>query len=345
VETIAAKLGLHTAPAACYTPEGFRNLLEVNGPLWVGKMMTAAGNSGHVVLVVGMYSDGTDHFLRIVDPWDRPVGTPGAPGNYANTHATGSRYIMRYEDFQAEYEMVAAVAPSANVLILHTGGAHDHVLNTNTSPPPGYAMAQAVRRSLKAPPLPRSRLFDATAIAGIAIDVVSNSSGDIKTNLANWPGIKHPGDVAPDVQEPFQSGEVQLRDWPVVGGTFGLDDIYCWLKIRWQYNGTSLGRIYIDDDGHNDAAGWGLTVNATIEDDSRLYARSSQGRVPGPDQVPALHININYTFDEVIADDQVANTRVSLYADGTYEVSSRWVQHSRPGGGNPTIVTRPFEYA
>jgi hypothetical protein len=61
--------------------------------------------------------------------------------------------------------------------------------------------------------------------------------------------------------------------------------------------------------------------------------------------VPALHVNIRYTFDEVIADDQVATTRVSLYADGTYDVTSRWVQHSRPGGGDPTNVVRPFEHA
>jgi hypothetical protein len=33
-------------------------------------------------------------YVCIVDPWDRGVGTPGAPGNYATTHATGSRYVQ-----------------------------------------------------------------------------------------------------------------------------------------------------------------------------------------------------------------------------------------------------------
>ncbi len=348
-QAAADALGLTAHPPQCYLPEGFRALIENHGPLYVGKMASASTLSGHAVLVVGMYSDGADHFVRVADPWDRAVGTPGSPGPHASTRATGSRYIMRYENFQAEYEMAAAGDP-AYVQILSGGVPAGRSINRNTAPS-GFAMAAAAgARSLPQPPAKqhRSQALDvgaAATIAGTAIEVITANSGDITTHLSNWSGVKHPNDRAPARQAAFQEGTVTLRDWPVVGGTFGIDDIYCWLQIRWQYNGTSLGRIYIEDIGHDDAAGWGLTVNATIEDDSRLYARSSQGRVPGPAQVPALHINIQYVFDEVIADDQVANTRVTLYADGTYDVTSRWVQHSRPGGGDPTNVVRPFEHA
>jgi hypothetical protein len=348
-QAAANALGLTAHPPQCYLPEGFKALIENHGPLYVGKMASASNLSGHAVLVVGMYSDGANHFVRVADPWDRPVGTPGSPGNYAPTHNTGSRYIMKYEDFQLEYEMAADGDP-AYVQILSGGVPAGRSINTSTSAPAGYAMAAGERRAAPPPPPPvkRSQGLDvgaAATIAGTAIEVVSANSGDIATHLSNWAGVKHPGDSAPAQQAPFHEGTVTLRDWPLVGGTFGLDDIYCWLQIRWQYNGTSLGRIYIEDIGHDDAAGWGLTVNATIEDDSRLYARSSQARAAGPAQVPALHVNIRYTFDEVIADDQVATTRVSLYADGTYDVTSRWVQHSRPGGGDPTNVVRPFEHA
>ena len=350
---VAQTLGLGTVSPQCYLPEGFAALIENHGPLYVGKIMSDQINAGHAVLVVGMYTDGTDYFVRVVDPMDRPVGTPGSPGAYASppTHATGSRYIMRYEDFQLEYEMAAAGNP-AFVQIIYGGVPSGRTINTSTTPPMGFAMAAPVRghRSLPAPPatLTRSRALDigaAASIAGTAVEIISANSGDITTHLSNWAGVKHPNDTAPAQSAGFQEGTVTLRDWPVVGGTFGLDDIYCWLQIRWQYNGTSLGRIYVEDIGHNDAAGWGLTVNATIEDDSRLYARSSQARAAGPAQVPALHVNIQYTFDEVVADDQIANSRVTLYADGTYDVTSRWVQHSRPGGGDPTNVVRPFEYA
>lgn len=346
-QAAAAALGLTAHPPQCYLPEGFKALIENHGPLYVGKMASSSNLSGHAVLVVGMYSDGTSHFVRVADPWDRPVGTPGSPGGYSPSHDTGSRYIMKYEDFQNEYEMAASGNP-AYVQILSGGVPAGRSINRSTSAPAGYAMAAGGGRDLPAPPKPQSRALDigaAATIAGVAIQIVSENSGDIDTHLSNWAGLKHPNDTAPAAPAAFQDGTVTLRDWPVVGGTFGLDDIYCWLQIRWQYNGTSLGRIYIDDIGHDDAAGWGLVVNATIEDDSRLYPRSSQARLPGPAQVPALHVNIQYTFNETLADDQVANTRVTLYADGTYDVTSRWVQHSRPGGGTPTVVARPHEYA
>jgi len=346
-EAAAIALGLTAHAPQCYLPEGFRDLIANNGPLYVGKIMSDTISSGHAVLVTGMYFDGSHHFVRVADPWDRPVGTPGHPGGYDGTHNAGSRYIMAYEAFQAEYEMAAAGNP-AYVQILSGGVPAGRTINRSTSAPAGYAMTVSggSDRRCPAPPPNRSRALDigaAATIGGVAIQIVSENSGDIRTNLSNWSGIKHPNDTAPANPAAFQDGEITLRDWPLVGGTFGIDDIYCWLKIRWQYNGTSLGRVYIDDIGHDDAAGWGLVVNATIEDDSRLYPRSSQARLPGDAQVAALHVNIQYIFNEVIADDQVANTRVTLYADGTYDVNSRWVQHSRPGGGTPTVVARPQE--
>jgi len=342
----AARLGLTAHPPQCYAPDGFAALIENNGPLYVSKIATSTILSGHAVLVVGMYSSGGDYFVRIADPWDRPVGTPGSPGDYAPTHARGSRYILRYEDFQTEYEMAASGSNPVNVQILSGGVPAGRQINGGTTAPAGYAMAAP--RTLPAPPPARTRALDigaAATIAGTAVQIIAANSGDIHTNLASWNGIKHPGDRAPARAAAFQDGAIELRDWPMVGGTFGLDDIYCWLRIRWQYNGTSLGHIYIDDIGHDDAAGWGLTVNATIEDDARLYARSSHASATGPAQVPALHVNITYTFDEVIADDQVAHSRITLYADGTHDIESRWVQHSRPGGGTPTSIARPLAYA
>ncbi len=104
----AAMLGLYSVDPQCYLPDAFAGMIENYGPLYVGKMASSTNLSGHAVLVVGMYFDGANHFIRVVDPWDRPTGTPGAPGAYAPPHNMGSRYIMRYEDFQAEYEMAAA---------------------------------------------------------------------------------------------------------------------------------------------------------------------------------------------------------------------------------------------
>jgi len=344
VQAIANALRLESVPPQCYAPEGFRSLLASNGPLYVVKLFEPPVYSGHAVLVTGMYFDGTNHFVRVTDPWDRPVGSPGAPGAYPRTHATGSRYIMRYEDFQSEYEMAMNGDP-ANVQILHAGGAHGHIPNTGAfGAPPGYAMdaPPKTRRGMDAPPK-TARGMDAGAIAsiaGTAITLIAGNTGDITWSVPQWPGLKHPNDVAPATQDPYHENIIMLDKWPKVGGTFGIDDIYAWFRIRWQYNGTSLGRVYVEQRASDDAAGWSLAVTGTIEDDSRLYPRNDSGPTNGPDQVPALHVVLNYVFDEIIADSHIATSRISLYADGTHEIDSEWLQHARPFPDKPRDVAR-----
>src|SRR5260221_14347740 len=90
-------------PPQSYPAEAFRQMLAANGPLWVG----AAVPSLHAIVVTGLYGDGTDTYVRITDPWDRNIGAPGAPGAYLDSHSTGSRYIMRWAAFVAEYERAA----------------------------------------------------------------------------------------------------------------------------------------------------------------------------------------------------------------------------------------------
>ena len=115
-------IGLICEAPMCYTIDGFRNLLENYGPLWVG---IALPGSGHAVVVTGMYSDGaadgSDTYIRVADPWDRVVGSPGSPGTYLNTHNTGSRYIMTWAAFMQEYEDRASSEAdgTVNVQILH----------------------------------------------------------------------------------------------------------------------------------------------------------------------------------------------------------------------------------
>ena len=63
---------------------------QANGPVWV----TADVPGIHAIVVTGMYRQDGRYYVRITDPWDRVVGSPGAPGSYADTHVTGSQYIM-----------------------------------------------------------------------------------------------------------------------------------------------------------------------------------------------------------------------------------------------------------
>ncbi|HEY0414164.1 MAG TPA: papain-like cysteine protease family protein [Allosphingosinicella sp.] len=341
----AAEIGLETEPPQSYGAEAFYNLLARKGPLWVSKVPTTAGG-GHAVVVTGLYFDGDQAFVRVADPWDRVVGTPGAPGNYGSTHGTGSRYIMRYEDFQNEYEL-RIVGNPPTPQILHAGGTDGRTPNTGTdAAPQGYAMSSP-SPSRRAAASPGARSMDAGAIATIAGTAVTiaaaASAGDIDWRLPAWPGKKHPTDQPPATEAPYREAITELAGWPQAGG------VYLNTKVRWHYNGTSLGAIYVEPAAYNDTIGWGVTVTGEIQDDPRLHPRSPLALAPGPDAVPALHVVLTHVFQAPpLTDDPTAKTRLTLYADGTHEIDREWtrrsgtipdlVESAQPGGGVPDVA-------
>jgi hypothetical protein len=326
--TFASQIGLQTDPPQSYSVDGFYDLLTYRGPLWVSKIAGGGTTSGHAVVVTGMYSEGDQHHVRIADPWDRVVGTPGTPGGYASTHETGSRYILRYEDFQTEYEL-RIVGDPPTPQILHSGGTAGRIPNTGTgAAPQGYAMvAEHGRRAPPPAARPWAGALDAGAIAtiaGTAVTLLVENSGDIAWQLPQWTGRKHPNDIAPAAEAPYQPGVVALTGWPSAGGTTA----NC--AIRWYYNGTSIGPVYVQRGYANDTLGWGLLVTGTIEDDPRLHPRSALALAPGPQQIPALHVALTYEYHAPpLTDDPTATSRITLYADGTHEIDNAWIQRSQ----------------
>ncbi len=139
----AEEVGLIYEAPKSYSIEGFRDMLERCGPLWVS---VQRGRGGHVVVVTGMYSDGapdgSDTYVRITDPWDFGPAPVGTLGPNLRTHNTGSRYILTWDTFVREYQNRSSVSPTGavNVQILHAGGIGSHVPNRQTAPA-GYAMA------------------------------------------------------------------------------------------------------------------------------------------------------------------------------------------------------------
>ena len=106
--TLADAWGLVKAPPQSYSLDGFRALLENNGPLWVG----VAVPSGHAIVVTGMASDGapdgSDTMLHILDPW---------PPNQ------GSEYDLSWAQFLQQYESrVTTDNGNVNIQIIHAGG-------------------------------------------------------------------------------------------------------------------------------------------------------------------------------------------------------------------------------
>jgi hypothetical protein len=196
----------------------------------------------------------------------------------------------------------------------------------------GLAMAQSPPRKTRAsaPPPKRSRQMDVgPTIAGVPVAQVTGHRGDVTWSLPQWTGVKHPNDRASATDAVYQDGVVALDQWPRLAADS--EDVFAWFQVRWQYNGTSLGHICVEPKGSDNAAGHGLGVTGTIEDESQLYPRSATAAVSGPDQVPALHVAMKYVFGDGPGS-HVATRRLTLYADGTHQIDSAWAQ---PGAPSP----------
>jgi hypothetical protein len=173
------------------------------------------------------------------------------------------------------------------------------------------------------PPPPRARGMSggvdaAIAIGGFLLETVRDNSGDVTWELDQFMNRKHPNDTPPENPVPYKdAATIKLDTWPVSGGL--ADDISAWFAIDWQYNGRSLGNVRISNIGTDDAIGWSLHVRAQIMDDNILYE---------PGECAALRIRFHYRFSRGIGADNIAMTDVHLYADGTYETNSQWVQSS-----------------
>jgi hypothetical protein len=322
VELFAREVGLVFENPQCYTVEGFRQLLETKGPLWVG----AAMPSLHVIVVTGLYQDGTDTFLRITDPWDRQVGTPSAPGAYLNTHSTGSRYIMRWEDFVREYETASLNYSGVNLQILHSGSAAGRRPNYGTpSPPPGYAQslyarssasrAQSASRGTQLPPAPKARSFEVPIAS--ARRRLTGSNGGVTWELDQYVGMKAPaGRSVTGSIAPVAGPTINLSDWPYIECPSGRT--YATVVIDWRHEGGIVGDVQTAVPTSGSYNGWTLRVTAGISD--------------GPDTaaVAALRITVRYEFGNPDGSRQVAVTDITLYGDGRYERQNRWEMVAQP---------------
>lgn len=101
----AATWGLVPDPRRSFTVADLRGLLEAHGPLWVGQ----ADPDLHVICIVGMYGDGSEHgtFVRVNDPW--PLGR-------------GERYRLSVRELVARYRKAGAKgAIGAQILFAPSG--------------------------------------------------------------------------------------------------------------------------------------------------------------------------------------------------------------------------------
>lgn len=327
-KALADALGLVAEPPQSYLVAAFRRMLEAKGPLWVGIRTDDGWN--HAVVVTGLYGDGSPDgtFVRVNDPWGRAPGAPTTPGSHNPTPGRGSRYTLTFQEFAKEYEERATSDGSTvNIQIMDAGDTQGRQIGTGAqaqkssyslsqAAPPKKDKRQSVGKALQAAVV----VPIATTIAGAVLTRVLNNEGDIKWELDQMKGLKHPRDNAASAgNAPFSDGKINITG-PVVEN-YLTDQIYANFELLWQYNGRSLGNITISDTQTNDAVGWGLTVKANINDDAKLYPVSG-----GSGECAGVQVRFWFRFDRVIGSDQIYIMDLSLHGDGTFTSSGQWTQ-------------------
>jgi N-acetyl-anhydromuramyl-L-alanine amidase AmpD len=361
---LAEVFGLVTEPPQSYTVEGFRQLLEKNGPLWVG-VVAAPPLAAHAVVVTGMWSDGNPDgsgtCVRIVDPWDRDPGHSCAPGPYRSTHLAGSRYTMRWMDFVREYEdRVTSTGGRVNIQVTHAGGTSGRTIGGSSAAPLGTALGGAVWVKL------------AELIGGTLLEAAVTNTGDLKWELQRLTNFQHPRGRA-DLAGPavYSTREINIKS-PVRevtwNGGLSYNDLWIGLKLTFDYNGRSVGNIRMYEAGGEDAPGGGVTVKGEIGADQNIYIPSRVSNVrlddtspsdpfPGPsfedavraggevqeltggmrvvkaytpsvddNGVAAIPVTLLFTYDYKVSDHSTYLIKLTLFGDGGYTRTDEWLQ-------------------
>jgi len=315
---VAKAFRLAAEPPQSYTIEGLRALLETKGPLWVGAI-TPLG--GHAVVVTGLYGDGapdgTGTYVRVSDPWDRDPGVPGAPGAYRESHEQGSRYVLAWAEFVAEYEeRVSETGGVVDVQVIHAGGTNGRTIGTGTEP----ALARQADAVVAL----------ASVILGTTLERVLNNEGDIHSELDHLKGVQLPRDKKElEGSSAYRPETVKIKG-PVRHVEWGVTErpVFVDLRLLFDYNGRSVGNIVMDVAGSADPIGAGVTVKATIGRDENVYTRSGSVYTPmsGDEGFAAIPVHIHYIFDFGASDNAYYAADLKLYGDGTHTLTGDWLQ-------------------
>lgn len=309
-------IGLTVHPNACYTPDGFREILEANGPVWV----TADVPGIHAIVVTGMYKKDGQYFVRITDPWDRVVGSPGAPGNYATTHTTGSQYIMTYDAFTAEFE---AAGDIDRIQLAHSGGTHGHIANRGIATGAGYAQTLTdVGDEAGTGSKPITASVD---LSDVSYDLISRE-GRIY-DLASFVGMIRPAGAPAASSQPV-SHQVQLDEWPYMDTAGGRTQ--AGVVIGWKSDGAAVGDIVI-----------GPALSGSVADGWRAGVRTDILPGPSTDTMTALIVRVTTIFSKENETSQIGVAEVTLSGNG--QAITRYLEQpmSPPAATAPSPATPP----
>ncbi len=185
------------------------------------------------------------------------------------------------------------------------------------------------------PPPPPQRLAQAqgpviTAIASPIAEtvlklIVDSAADDITYSVPKLEGLKHVNDDKANRGASVATATLDLQmpreymgEWP-----FPTREIYVDFRVTFQYDGRSLGNIFIQRTKAVDAAGWGLDAKCELLNDAGEYIKPGTS---GP-SFAAIRLLFTSTFDAPWPfDDSIALTTVMLYGNGSSTVRHEWTQ-------------------
>jgi V8-like Glu-specific endopeptidase len=264
--------------------------------------------------LVGVHVSGLTDTLnrgcRLTDDkiaWIRSIGQPISAGASAQAYSAGNKHA------KAQAQMTAGAKPL--VRAASAGAVQSYGASTTR-----MQQQKQDKRQPTAKPLQAAVVVPAVAtIAGTVLTRILDNSGDIKWELDQLKGLKHPHDDPKNAgTAPYVNGKLDIPG-PIIENGF-TDQIYANFEIKWQYNGHSLGNMTITPIQTNDAIAWGLTVKALINDDANAYPSKSGG------ECAAIQIRFTYVFDRILLSDRIYIYDFTLHGDGTFDYSGSWTQ-------------------
>jgi papain like cysteine protease AvrRpt2/N-acetylmuramoyl-L-alanine amidase-like protein len=287
-DELATAWKLSPLPPQSYSVDGFRQVLESHGPLWVG----VAVPSGHAICVYGMYGDGTPEGtkVRILDPWP--------PGR-------GERAELSFADFENEYESRITTDAADNVNIQIIAAA-----DTGGRRPATASLAQALAGPGVAGP-------GIAAPAAMRISSATGTTAGVSWSLDRGDGVLCPwGDSTEcGAADGFQTRSLTVHGPEVRLGSpgSGPGDF----TVSWRTNGRAVADIQISP-----VPGGAANGAAPLHVRAQIQPRP-EAVVPAPGDIPCAAASVRFMFD----DDGGATrgeTALSLFGTGDVRSEAEW---------------------
>jgi len=163
----------------------------------------------------------------------------------------------------------------------------------------------------------------ASPIVETVLKLITDAMGDDLTwTVPKLEGLKHVGDNAANRGTgAMQTAQTDL-DLPRREIGFGVTDlIYIDFRITWQYDGRSLGNIFLQRRASSDAISWACDVRGELMNDAGAYTSPSS-----PASFAAIRLLFTSTFTGPFGLTKIALTTVTLYGNGHVSIHSEWTQ-------------------